>query len=531
MRNLILAICLFSLPVNGFAVTQITSNGITWDFNADVKSGQFCNGDYWVIGPVTITSITPGAKTQGSRALNGSVINPVFGINKQGFDGYGPYVTYDASLNKGLNMPLTVNVNSSLISTVSNPTSDNVAHAVRPFLNYAVLTVLAAAPPEGSFRPSVYGTDKTITHNKSELYTDSSRTAYRVLKSLPYVASKYPSEPKPTLSKYEEFFKVPMIEIMGGWTQMDSVYTAFKGTGGDNQPYYGQWIADATGQAGLLLNMDYTVSQKEKLLIEYVQYGLDLYGALKSGTENARGNWIGEGGHGHGRKLPIMLAGEILQDTGIRAIWPKTGDYLYSQNYYGSGAPNIPSDYIHFGEDDQTFYVTAWEVKNATGYNSANVGLAEWGFSHSNMPNQAVSNWSAPEKPGVYRYNSSQYVATALAARIMGFKDLWNHNVFFDYTDRVKATHTANYDFGDWFPFVSNIWDKYRAEGTTTTTAATTTANTTTPTTIPPTTILPTTTTSSTSTAATTTTASTTTTTTAKSCAWWDFWCRWRNRK
>ena len=40
-------------------VQQLTQYGITWTFDRPVQAGQFINGDWWVIGPVTVTSITP----------------------------------------------------------------------------------------------------------------------------------------------------------------------------------------------------------------------------------------------------------------------------------------------------------------------------------------------------------------------------------------------------------------------------------------------------------------------------------------
>src|SRR4030042_5464505 len=38
---------------------EINQYGITWRFDHPVKSGQFINSDWWVVGPVTIVSITP----------------------------------------------------------------------------------------------------------------------------------------------------------------------------------------------------------------------------------------------------------------------------------------------------------------------------------------------------------------------------------------------------------------------------------------------------------------------------------------
>ena len=38
---------------------SVTQYGITWTFDKKVPVGQFINGDYYVVGPVTITAIDP----------------------------------------------------------------------------------------------------------------------------------------------------------------------------------------------------------------------------------------------------------------------------------------------------------------------------------------------------------------------------------------------------------------------------------------------------------------------------------------
>jgi len=40
-------------------VASITKDGVTWRFSEPVEAGQFVNGDYYVVGPVTVTAISP----------------------------------------------------------------------------------------------------------------------------------------------------------------------------------------------------------------------------------------------------------------------------------------------------------------------------------------------------------------------------------------------------------------------------------------------------------------------------------------
>ena len=38
-----------------FSATSVSQFGVTWSFSQDRPVGQFANGDWWVVGPVTIT--------------------------------------------------------------------------------------------------------------------------------------------------------------------------------------------------------------------------------------------------------------------------------------------------------------------------------------------------------------------------------------------------------------------------------------------------------------------------------------------
>ena len=77
------------------AVSKISQYGITWTFEGKHASGQFANGDYWVIGPVriiridppsveqigttTLTNFTLGGSNPKPRTMNGSMLNPMTG--------------------------------------------------------------------------------------------------------------------------------------------------------------------------------------------------------------------------------------------------------------------------------------------------------------------------------------------------------------------------------------------------------------------------------------------------------------------
>jgi len=180
---LLMAVCggagaALAAPAVPVMTNQITQFGITWTFDKPYPTGQFANGDYWVVGPVKIVNISPLSIVDGTgRTMNGSMINPsprngtTQGYDSAMYANFGP--DFNASFNvgrpnnidlSGAN-PLLVSVNSSLVSTISLPTP-----GARPQLKTAaVLTVLATAPPAGSFRPPFSGSNKTIRFNKSQL--------------------------------------------------------------------------------------------------------------------------------------------------------------------------------------------------------------------------------------------------------------------------------------------------------------------------------------------------------------------------
>ena len=417
--------------------TQISQYGITWTFNQPYEVGQFANGDYWVIGPVTITAISPASILSGTRTLNGSMINPSpANGSTQGYDsamygGYGP--DFDAVLNvarpnnQALSAanPLIVQPGSSLVSSISLPE----AGARVQLETAAILTVLAAPAPAGSFRPPYSGSDKAIRFNTAQL--NRARLAHLA-----------PVAGTPSLAEVERYFERPWIDHVPNWL------------GGyqhpaENMPNYGREIATEVGIGALMLNLDFTPQEKETLLIRYIQLGLDLYGVVINGGEE---NWPPNGGHDSGRKWPILFAGIMLNDNAMQHIGP--GD--------GSGT-------VMFGEDGQTFYVTQADIDRTHSpdlrgcdleeYQASDLGLPEWGIVHSSDPAADNKAWCA-----VYREccTANAWAGFVLAAHIMDAKELWDHDALFDYQDRYMALETPGDWTRCWDDFTETMWDTYR---------------------------------------------------------------------
>jgi hypothetical protein len=454
-------------------VTSIVKDGVTWTFAAPVLAGQFVSGDYWIVGPATITAIGP-APTSATPFTNGSVLNLPTSNGKSPFDsrlndGTDESWWFDASFRSY--PPVSLKAGDTLVSSVSLATPASLPEVMRasdkscsPVRSVSVLTVLPAAPPADAFRPS---------------YCDRSQTLYRASALRRDLLPSHPApkpQSTPTLAQFEALFRRPWIDTNAFLFDAPAEY----------MPSYGQHVAFAVSYASLLLLLDFVPADKEPLTNYLVQYGIDLYGCVKAGY-----GWPAFGGHRSGRKLPIVIAGLLLQDDGMKNV---------SATY-----PN------RFGEDMQTVYVNqipggyskAWQ--GATVIYGGHYGVDQT----SGTPTDTSSNglyapyeqlqpkdWQLLTPPGeqlgeAYRRccTSVSWVGEALAARMLGAVGTWNHPAFFDYVDRwmteddtqavadIKTQSGFDYS-SDWerqgqtaawlqgeFPqysFIDDMWKAYR---------------------------------------------------------------------
>ncbi len=416
------------VSAGGSSAGALSQFGITWTFDRPYEVGRFANGDWWVVGPVTILSIDPPS-VAGARERNGSMVNPDPRTQSQGYDSamYGQYAwatSYEPERNaaRGVSpaQPLVLPPHSSLVSTIGR----NTAGARPQLAAAAVLTVLPAPAPPGSFRPPYCGADKSIAFHVGQL--DRAKLA-----RLAPVAST------PPLATVEAWFERPWIDHVPDWLGR-YCHPA------ENMPDYGREMCDEVGTAALMLHLDLPDAEKETLLVRFVQLGIDLFGVVQAG---GTGNWPAGGGHHSGRKWPILFAGLLLGDAGMADI--------------GLDAR------VAFNEDDQTFYVqeTAPGVYNGGygGYGPQHVGLPEWGNQHAKNLGQDDATWFGNS----YRTccTANVWWGEVLAARIMGARALWNHDALFDYLDRYRqvapGTGQAAWTIG-WTAFPLAMWDAYR---------------------------------------------------------------------
>jgi len=403
---------------NTDAATFVSYRGITWSFSSDRPTGSFVNGEPWVIGPVTITAISPNPKQSVDGVQHGSMINPVPNA-AHGFDSHPsitPSIAYQASLNAALAIPFTLKINDVLVSANSQWVYPTYLKTV------CALTVLGTAPPAGSFRPSIFGSDRTVKWNSSQLN-------WGVLKNYAAV----PSTPtKVTIQA--QVPPLPWFEWASIWSG-NSMQPVDNTADGDKQ--YGRETAAKFGQVGLWLNTNQPLSDKQPIAIQMVQNGLDIFAYVQNG-----GGFYHDGGHKCGRKLPLVLAAMMLNDSSLKTM---------------SANPDI------FQEDTQTFFVTQADVGRVVNmdypgyvtstYQQQDVGMAEWGVRHRWEPYWDNRTWNTGYRSVV----GPGMMGPWLAAYLMGAQSVWNHPPAFAYMERYHSIS------GDGSTFTAEMYGAHKS--------------------------------------------------------------------
>jgi len=446
---------------------SVSQYGITWTFEKPARVGQFLNGDWYVVGPVSIQAIDPKPlyggeiperqldhmdkeRKEEQRVRNGFMLNPPARM-KVAYDS-GVRNWFDPALIQKL--PVAMKAGDSLVSTISMP-KGLVLHAQlrnkiergvddsSPIRTAAVLTCVGAPQPPDAFRPAFCDRQQKI-----------------------YLARDLKREILPAATATRS---LPKIQLYTRFTQRPWVGTCFFGFEEpvENMPQYGLEYGRVAGMSALLLCTGLAPEQKEPLLVNYVQVGIDLGGMVRAGHPG----WTGWGGHGSGRKLPIVFAGLLLGD-----------DQLANINQ------SFPA--VSFGEDEQTAYGDGWTgakvvfaghsgIDTATGMGRDRGRGNPWGPYEHMPPSQWKGGQNTSES---YRRccTSVSWAAQALALRLMHAGNAWNHEAFFDYVDRwmyeddtafVKTLKTATGKDYDqewarqgqaWDAFVNEMWAKHR---------------------------------------------------------------------
>ncbi len=420
-------------PVTVKKVTQLAQYGITWTFAKPVDSGQFVNGDYWVVGPVVIHAVTPG----WNGTCHGSMVDPKPSSSQGYRKAWGsPSPEYKEALRAIF--PLRLEGVHSLVSTIGleKPASGGASEGLE---TAAVLTVLERIPPADAFRPPYVAGDKPL----------------RTLSQLHW--ERLPKLPKPR-----------GVELPNFRTTMKRVWldhVALKGNANSTlhpranmKPYY--FPRDASDIAVLVL-LD--LPERQELVVRLVQLGIDLY-SVSLGNGAA---WRAYGGFGNGRRWPILFAGLMLGDDAMQvppAMVPSNNTRTGTvdkfgedgHTWYGKPTPEYPQGKPLWGQDAANQETVFKKLMTQ--------GVHAGGDKDIRDPD---GRRDGPEG-GYQQICSVAWVGPALAARLMGAQAAWNHPAFFDYVDRWIREESAKKMGPDFIEhcwgnaFLKVMWETYR---------------------------------------------------------------------
>ncbi len=370
-------------------------NDIVFVFDKPYVCGQFANGDWWVSadasGMVTLVSIQPEAE----EGMHGVEVNPV-SKNRQGFD--KRINGYDASL--AASFPLRLKGDASVVKTVSVPWNKK---KCRPCLQFAaVLTVVRSPVPNAGnvLRPGYFGVKKTY-------YPVTEDIANR----LPRLSSSCCSEAKQgDFEKIAWRYQGVQIDHLEGWTGRDMHPI-------DNMPDYGAEIATDNAASALRFMLDdFRIGNDihKSAVLNYLQMAVDLQSMAASGVK-----WPGAGGHGNGRKLPLVVAAKLLKNSSFLEAM-RASSFSEDEQVYFSPV----SQRALYGRQcsDKQYWMTSRSGKGPRDcrdpYGYIDGGGREIGEAYQKC---------CTAKPWKY---------TALAVSLLGIRDSWQNEAFMQYVDR-----------------------------------------------------------------------------------------------
>jgi hypothetical protein len=428
---------------------SVSQYGITWTFEKPARVGQFVTGDWYAVGPVQVVGITP----KPAAGRNGSCLNVDVTSGKIGFDDRILFGRYDAKQFRA--PPIALKPGDSLLSSISLAKGQKLKPMLwrkgkdqrSPVRTIAILTCLDAPVPADAFRPS-YGASKQRIYLARNLKRDLLPRLPR--EGLVFKCHQGRSDKPFTIDEAARWVQRPWIDLV-----MDEFSAP-----AENMPVYGAHLVRAGGMASLLLCLDFTPQEKEKLLVGLTQVGIDFWGLAGRGSRPV--TWCALGGHGNGRKWPIIFAGLMLGDADMQH-------------------PKKTYPYLKFSEDMQTMFGPSWTGAKVVwaGHvgKKGNPRHRGWG-AYEHLP---PSQWESDTGEAYRRCcTSNAWVGTALAARILHQEPAWNHDAFFAYTDRwmteddteslkiIKKARGKDYSAdwarqgSTWDPFTKDMWAKYR---------------------------------------------------------------------
>ncbi len=382
---------------------HIGQYGIEWRFADEATVGRFANGDYWVVGPVTLTAVTP----RFDGHANGWEVNPRV-AGRQGF--CADVGGFDASLVPAL--PYRARPGESLVKTVRSGKQPRGRNCRGCIAVAAVLTIVDTIPPDSGatlFRPP-YVADRKPFYSVADLRLD-------LLPSLPHVPHA------PTLARVEAAFARLQLDHKGGNVGRN-LHPA------ESMPDYGADIAARNADAALRLMLADPMSARFTALVHYVQYGIDLHAMARDGHR-----WKPGGGHRPGQKLPMAFAAVMLGDAAMERRVLQSEFFHEDVFVYRSSVTGMALYGDKNRSDDGALEEHYWRGV----YTHVREGKAR-GYKSYRDPYGLIDGGVEPG--GAYQYccTSQPWKGEILACHLMpALKALWPSPVLYEYVDRWVA--------------------------------------------------------------------------------------------
>ncbi|MEX0887440.1 MAG: hypothetical protein WD009_13475 [Phycisphaeraceae bacterium] len=376
--------------------SSVSQWGITWHFEEPASVGQFANGDHWVVGPVTITRITPDFDGEE----NGWEVNPTF-PGPQGFSARMSH--FDARLVPDL--PYSAQPGESIVKVIhGKDAADNTLNTALE--TAAVLTVVDAPPPDNgrnTFRPPYVAGDKPL-YTVDQLRTD-------LLPAWPHVSRAHDAI---TLDWVERQFQRVQLDHKGG--SLGREIHPFR-----NIPDYGADVGRRNGDGVLRLMLDDPLDNKMPGLIAYVQYGIDLYHMYLDGHR-----WPAGGGQRPGQKIVLAFASVMLDDQQMQhEVTSMTEQQFLNEDFYVYFSPhaNDGQGQVLFGTagTEQRY----WET------------LDQVGVHHSLRDPYGYIDGGVPPDGYQVCCLSQPWKGQVLAVHLMPeLRPVWNNELMIQYVER-----------------------------------------------------------------------------------------------
>ncbi len=443
-RLLSILILLSALAVR--ADVTVNRYNISWTLHGTPTYGTYANGDYWVVGPV---DITPNPWAGSSSVTSGTMFNPpkISGEPNywhQGYDNRLPWHTYDDSMNK-TGSRHTVPVNTSIVSCLST-------NVVGTHFNYIhhhqVLTVVAEPPADGSFRPGIYAASKASLFTTNDI--NFSKIPSLSATGLDFSTwGNVPTDLDTYTKKFDQFCYEARTDWTAEYITGSSRGTLQNGDGEIGFNAYGEYVAWYSGNAGILLCLNYSADDKRPLLLSYLQYGLDVYDVLLTGY-----HYDADGAHHCGRYAPLIFTAAVLNNATLKSYCAGSAQKFQElRQTFLLPANCATMRQGENGNDDNT--CGAPPDSNHPTYTSDMAGLPEWCFDWADNPEWALNCWSS-----AYRdQNWGTIAQSAMLMHVLGMTASVNYPALLGYTDRAYFVHGAN---NHTTPLTTSFYEVYR---------------------------------------------------------------------